>query len=76
VRGALFQRDDDSRNDTFGVRKHLIAPEPDDPIALELEPGCAPLVVVHFGSMLAAIEFDDEMTIRRNLTPSIWRFRK
>ena len=63
MRGSLFQRDDDSRNDTVGVRKHLIAPKSDDAIALGFEPGCPPLIVVHVKGMLAAIDFDNETTI-------------
>jgi hypothetical protein len=63
VRGSQFQRNADCLDHAFGIRKHFVAPESDDLIALLLEPGGPSLIVVPLNCVLAAIDLDDKATI-------------
>ncbi len=50
----------DGLHDSVSVPKDVVVPEPNDSIALVLEPSGAPCVACDLSCVLSAINFDDE----------------
>ena len=54
----------DEFHDPVGVLKDIVVPEPNDAVALALEPTGAPCVALKLSSVLTAIDFDDELALK------------